>query len=304
MQGNEWSLLVFSLLVQMGVGTFVVIEVLRAAYSRRLDFHALRPLHFLSGPAVLLVMLFGMVVSFFHLENPVKALYALNNLKTSWLSREILFLILFILFVAALFLIRRRETFGRRIAGFLTVLSGLAGLFLIFAMSRLYMLETVPVWNRGATPVAFFTTTFLLGSLAASAGLSFQLDLFKKNGSTIQKLSTCWRKSTFRRLSLFSLALIGVQIAGVFFFKGMGAREAGESISMVGFNQERAGMELLRVILACFGAALLVVLILRLRKEEEERLGIPFFCLAFCVILVSEILGRYLFYASFDRVGI
>ena len=35
-------------------------------------------------------------------------------------------------------------------------------LILVFCMSKIYRLRTVPVWNRFTTPVAFFTTTLLL----------------------------------------------------------------------------------------------------------------------------------------------
>ncbi len=38
-------------------------------------------------------------------------------------------------------------------------------LMLVFCMSKIYRLRTVPVWNRFTTPVAFFTTTLLLGVL-------------------------------------------------------------------------------------------------------------------------------------------
>jgi len=41
----------------------------------------------------------------------------------------------------------------------------LLGLAAIYLMSQVYRLQTVPIWNTIATPLAFYGTTFLLGGV-------------------------------------------------------------------------------------------------------------------------------------------
>ena len=41
-------------------------------------------------------------------------------------------------------------------------------------MARAYRLRTVPSWDQGATPVAFFATAVALGALAVAAGLALR----------------------------------------------------------------------------------------------------------------------------------
>ena len=43
---------------------------------------------------------------------------------------------------------------------------------MIGGMARVYMLRTVPVWNRAATPLSFFGAGFLLGGLLTAALLA------------------------------------------------------------------------------------------------------------------------------------
>ena len=46
------------------------------------------------------------------------------------------------------------------------MVAALIGLVLIFSMSQVYRLQSTPAWDSFATPVSFYTTTFLLGTLA------------------------------------------------------------------------------------------------------------------------------------------
>src|SRR5690606_36707035 len=99
------------------------------------------------------------------------------NFKTSWLSREIAFTIAFAFLTGVLWFMQRYKIgslrlqlatgWGAVIMGFLTV----------YCMSRVYLLPTQIAWNSAATPVAFFSATFLLGSIAVSALLLMNLYL-------------------------------------------------------------------------------------------------------------------------------
>jgi DMSO reductase anchor subunit len=104
----------------------------------------------------------AMLMSFAHLGTKRNAWRVLSHLQKSWLSREILFTLLF----GAGWL----ATTGSLLLGvnYMVpgVLTGLIGLWLVHAMARVYALRMVPAWNSDRTQVRFFISAGLLGVLA------------------------------------------------------------------------------------------------------------------------------------------
>lgn len=100
-----------------------------------------------------------------HLGNPIHAYHTIRNLKTSWLSREVLLTgivtCLSILLTIAFFFF----------AGLLILLktaiwiTGIAAFLLIYSNARLYMIKSVPAWNKNRTLILFFSSTFILGAV-------------------------------------------------------------------------------------------------------------------------------------------
>lgn len=148
----------------------------------------------------------GIGAAFLHLGSPRHAWLALAGLRTSWLSREILFTVLF---AASWGLTAGIALFGGGAgitggAGAAAGLSGAAstapgapgapitaaspghlatldaaleltalmGAVLVYAMSRVYRLRTVPAWDTWRTPVRFFLAAAVLGGLAAALALT------------------------------------------------------------------------------------------------------------------------------------
>ncbi len=117
-----------------------------------------------------------MIASFFHLGNPLNAYNAIGNIGSSWLSREIFCGVAFTV-VGGIFAIlqwRKIGTASQR--NLIAVLAALIGLALVFSMSNVYMIRTVPVWDTVTTPMSFFVTTFLLG--CAGDGRRVRRELF------------------------------------------------------------------------------------------------------------------------------
>ena len=101
-----------------------------------------------------------------HLGRPAFAPLAIRNVKTSWLSREIVSLSLFGGAAAAYA--------GMVLLGLPGALSvgGVAssvGLFAMYATSRIYQVPGRPAWNRPHTIADFFLTGATLGSLLLAA---------------------------------------------------------------------------------------------------------------------------------------
>jgi DMSO reductase anchor subunit len=155
---REGSLVAFTLLTQAAVGICWA-------------FLAVRP----SAPAAddllgvsFLAALAGLGASFLHLGRPSNAWRALGNLRTSWLSREIVFASAFAGALAASVVLSRWPGAGFW-AGLAEWAAGALGLALVWSMAKAYRLRTVPAWNGWTTNAAFFASALGLGAFAAAA---------------------------------------------------------------------------------------------------------------------------------------
>lgn len=171
---REASLVAFTLLTQAAAGTCGALLALelraeRAGTSSALDTVALPLL-----AAALLAALLGLGASFLHLGSPRNAWRALRNVRTSWLSREVLLASLFTGALAAAVLLRLREGTPGFAAGFAEGFAGVVGVGLVMTMAGAYRLRTISAWDRAATPLAFFGSTLVLGMLAVAAALALQ----------------------------------------------------------------------------------------------------------------------------------
>ncbi len=150
---SEFPLLVFSLLAQMAVGAYWAFQWIFAPlwYAVETNNQALRmlPLLFIG-----LILGLGGLVSFGHLGTKHNAWRVLNNLKKSWLSREIFFLALFSL--GWLFSIMLSNVW-------VGIITSLLGVGLINSMANVYKIRSMAIWNTWVTTVKFFVTASLLG---------------------------------------------------------------------------------------------------------------------------------------------
>jgi anaerobic dimethyl sulfoxide reductase subunit C (anchor subunit) len=174
MAGREWPLVVFTLLGQLAVGCFFSV-VLPLHFARPAAGQAARALRFWAPAALAVILAAGAAVSFLHLGHPFRAYRVLANLRTSWLSREIVAELAFLAglaTLAALAFFGPGEGRASRVAAILTSVAALA---FLASMTRLYMLTTVPNWNTAATPLSFGLSAGLLGALGAAGVAVFVL---------------------------------------------------------------------------------------------------------------------------------
>ncbi|MDW7760642.1 MAG: DmsC/YnfH family molybdoenzyme membrane anchor subunit [Acidobacteriota bacterium] len=164
---REWPLAVFTVLGQTAAGVFLVAVLPLYLFPGRSGETATRNTRLLLLIVVAAVLAAAAAVSFFHLGRPFRAVNALNNIRSSWLSREILSELVFLGGLGILAGLELRGYGGapaaRAVAGFAAV----AGTLFLFSMIRLYMLPTVPAWNSPYTPLSFVLTAALTGTLAA-----------------------------------------------------------------------------------------------------------------------------------------
>jgi anaerobic dimethyl sulfoxide reductase subunit B len=114
---------------------------------------------------LMLAMLGGLIgisalASLLHLGTPLNAWRALNHLKKSWLSREIL---MFGLFGASWLIALALPGMGK-------LPLALTGIGLVYSMSQVYRFKAAPAWNTWRTPAAFFLSAGTLGLTGITYG--------------------------------------------------------------------------------------------------------------------------------------
>jgi DMSO reductase anchor subunit len=159
---NHWSLVMFTLMVQSAVGSVWCVQAALfwdggLAELLHLKFQIL---------AALCLVLTGLAAAMSHLGNPGGSLHAVKNFKSSWLSREIFSVNVFAGFLAVMAVLAQIRP---GVLNVWVLLGGsLAGGTVLYAMTRVYRLRTVPAWNHAGTALTFLGSALLLGGLVCT----------------------------------------------------------------------------------------------------------------------------------------
>ena len=124
----------------------------------------------------------GLLSSTGHLANPKNAWRAFSRFRTSWLSREAVFAVLFFpfafLYLLGVFL------YGGQVPGFFALMGAFGivlGFITVFSTGMIYAcLKTIRQWNTPMVPANYLLMGLALGSLfyfAIAAGYGVNLDL-------------------------------------------------------------------------------------------------------------------------------
>jgi DMSO reductase anchor subunit len=256
---NERPLVAFTLLSQTAVGAFLTIGALDlwagglagATAARALTDGLLLAIGPVVGGALL--------ASLLHLGTPRNAWRSASNLRSSWLSREIVCALLFAGTGAAFAVSRWSGAGPAALRTPLALTAAASGVTLVYAMARVYRIRTVPRWDTPLTTISFFATALLLGSLAVGTGLVL-----------LPGVPDELMRGPLRWIAVAAAAGFGAEIAAA----GRGALHGA------------------RRLLLGAGVALCVVLVL-----SDARFA-PALVAAFAVALAAQVLGRYLFYVD------
>lgn len=172
---RERALVAFTVLGQAAVGMTAALALVRWQVPAMVGLGPVPAADgWLVAPlvAVGVLLTVAAVAATLHLGSPGNAWRALTGLGSSWLSREILFGVVFgaawlltVVLVAA-------GVGSASLRAWVLALTVLPGAGLVYAMARVYRLRTVPVWDSVLTGTAFFLTTVVLGSLGAALAVS------------------------------------------------------------------------------------------------------------------------------------
>ena len=283
---REGSLVAFTVLTQAAAGTCAFLlafegRAVRAGAGASVEAAALPLLSF-----ALVAALLGLAASFLHLGNPRNAVRALGNLRSSWLSREILLAALFTAALAAATLLRLRPGLPGFAAGFAHGFAAVAGFGLVVTMARAYGLRTVPSWDQRATPVAFFATTVALGTLAVAAGLALR-------GTA----STDPARGPIPLLAAGLVVLVVALASGLLWLRRLVGRSGAEREAVERAGRERRGLGAARIVLTALAVAA------GLATNLAPDAAWPVVA-ALVLAFVAEATGRVLFYEARVRSGL
>ena len=295
---KNWTLVLFTTLSQMVVGFFILVigfQLFSDSSQWLVYVDNLLPIMI----TMLFILTIGVGAALIHLGRPFRAILALRNLSTSWLSREMLFGLLFGIVVCVYVFLLWLDPQLTGISTITGLLAGISGLILIYCMSRLYMLRTVPAWNNWRTPLAFLMTTLLLGIV------SFVLWLITNCTTSDKNLGVCLvlvDKAVFfcSLIIILVIAQLGVSVFNMISLS-VGNDVALRSV-MILLSKER---RLLWIrYLTAIGGVILLFVGFPMFDMDMHVASIVIISLAFGLIFASEVIGRHLFYAYFVRKGI
>lgn len=272
---SHWSLVLFTLLVQTVVGSVWCIQLVLFV-----DADQLAPLHlkyqlvWASG-----LILVGLAAAMTHLGTPTSSFNAIRNIRHSWLSREI---VAVNVFTSILAIVTALE-FATPASLNLWLIHGasLTGGVVIYTMTKVYLVRTVPSWNHAGTLTTFLGSTMLLGAVLFTLvmhlfGLTQNIDYGGAPFATVQGI-------------VFIIGLIGLLLKILSVYNPFG-------ISIVAEPLKR-----LRPVMQMIGVAVWAISILCIARPG---VFLVLLAIAVAILVCGEITHRIQFYNNYHRVGL
>ena len=299
MQGRDWALVIFTLLVQMAIGIVVVfapftfIDEIR--FPQTLSAYLYNTLFW----GILILLILAVLSGMLHLRRMRNVKFVLANLKKSWLSRETLLGLSFGFVILALGLVRLTQIIIPNLITTLLWAGALIGLALVFGMSNVYRLRTVPAWNTWATPISFLLSTLLLGALSLSIAVSLLSQTYLRDGSELNEITDLlWYLGWGSAILLCTQLLLAFLKDRYLLWRG---GDANQSVVQVKRNHPILGM--LREAFGLLAIGLCILFALQPFSSSEFGFDVAI-AAALLLALTSETIGRFLFYASYKRSGL
>ena len=273
--GEHFALTLFSICIQAAVGIMLFVAIGRLMNKEGVFKNAVITA---AGLGII-----GMLASLLHLGRPLSAMNALFQFGSSWLSREIWFTAIFVgLTVVAAVLLYVKPQASGAVTG-LSAGAALVGLIDAFAMAKIYSSASVPVWQGAATTIEFYAA-------ALSMGAMLFLVLSGKEAGKMKKI-----------VALTVAAVVVVQVAVVvpyFISLGAGTGTALQASLMILGSLKTAVAIKWLFILAGAG------LVLWQAKDEQSKSVSGVVAGGAALILVGQVVGRYVFYAAMVVSGV
>ena len=275
---HEWPLVLFTVLGQCVVGATIITGMgwLAARNERSDERRIVLNMFFLW-----VVMGIAFFASVLHLGSPLRAFNSLNRIGSSALSNEIASGSVFFAVGGFWWLLSVIGKMPATLGRIWLVISMVLGLIFVWAMTRVYQIDTVPTWYNGYTTASFFLTVVLTGPLFAA--LLLKLAKVPFNGKFFASLSVL--------ALLASLAVVVMQTSDLGFTHSS-VQQANALLP------DWARLQVWRFVLLLAGLGCWLCPLLR--RVPSHAIGLA---IGLLLVLAGEFIGRGLFYGLHMTVG-
>jgi anaerobic dimethyl sulfoxide reductase subunit C len=302
MNTREWALLIFTILGQLAVGMMLVMLIVRTHAIRKVGLEQATRLTDMPLYMVLPIMGLALLASLFHLGKLIHVIGAVPNLGTSWMSREVVFAVTFVVLIAIYALLQWRKLGSDVVRTIVGWVAAVIGLIYIYCMSMTYMLPAQPAWNNWATSVTFFVAALLLGVLGSAVAIMVNYTWQLKKETAQQSLIGI----VLQWISIAAIVLLGIELLIIPMYLAFLSTQGPAGIQTLNLMFGTYGATLvLRLLLVFVGAGVLGAYLHRnaaLPGKENSWAMLAYS--AFVLVLASEVMGRFIFYAAHIRIGI
>ncbi|EOF8198031.1 dimethyl sulfoxide reductase anchor subunit family protein [Yersinia enterocolitica] len=276
---HEWPLMVFTVLGQCVVGGFIVLglALIFGGLSRRQQQRVHRSMF-----ALWVLMALAFIASTLHLGSPMRAFNSLNRVGESALSNEIAAGSVFFAVAGFYWLLAILNKMPALLGKIWLVVAMVLGVVFVYAMCRVYSIDTVPTWDNIYTPLGFVLTAFISGPMLGYLLLQWA-DI---NGRAMLQLPMISVLAL-----IISLASVIMQAASLPLIYSS-VQQASQLIPDYGT------LMVWRLVLLVLGLGCWICPLIRGRTPMT--LGMIF---AMLLIIVAELIGRGVFYGLHMTVG-
>lgn len=306
MNVREWALPVYTILMQLAVGALLILWSIRtfiksSLSSVEIDRVIRNPVLVISFTTAV-----AMLGAHFHLSKPFHSFLAIRNFQSSWLSREIVFTILFFLATSYLWFLTRYREDRQNLITYVGWVAILFGLVIVYCMASIYLIPTQVAWNSSTVIISFYIAMLLLGIVTIALLLVLDLKF-----SEIQKSEGVETRAQVIQYSIFWLTLLAfLAVLGniTISFYQIYLLDHGDIAAQTSLQllfQLYMPLFITHLLFLGTSPLLLAYAVRRMRMNgfKPQELIFPIYmpCL---LILIAEIIGRFLFYATHIRIGI
>ena len=306
MNVREWALPIYTVLIQLSTGILFFLCFIRLYFRKRIKLQNVDQVFSPYTLVVFVTIVTAIVGAHFHLSKPFLSLYALRNIGTSWLSREILFTVLLFFSSLALWVscqFSSHDEKRKTALGFLSIFFGLAT---VFCMTKIYLLPTQLLWNQPMTMVSYFSSVIILGAITVPTLMVMDLKYGELTENRFNEARNMILTRSYRLFSII-IAIMGLSsiITMIYFLVSMESLGDTARVSYQLITSLYAPLLVSRLLSMVIGIGFFIGIDIAVKRTGKNFQDFIMHSYTACLlIIISEITARFLFYATHVRIGI
>lgn len=281
---EQMALVIFSICIQAAIGIMVFVAIAKLLNKDSIFKTAIT---ISAGLAII-----GLLASLMHLGRPLSALNSLARFSSSWLSREIWFTGAFTGLTVLVALLVFFKPSAKGAVNALIPIAAVIGLADVFVMASIYHFTSVKAWQYSSVFVEFYAAALSMGAVLFMA-------LSGKKAENMRRAVTL----------TVGVAVILQVVAMVLYYIQLGTNESLTAQKSLSLLNSMGGAMAIKWLLILLGSGLLFFPLKKANMNisagqaateiaaATEGSLITSTYIAGALLIIGQIVGRYLFYA-------